>query len=52
MKHGKTPGSFQDTGFEQIHPDDRERVKNAAKEARETGVGTVLECRFRHSNGN
>src|SRR5258705_481514 len=40
------------SGFERIHPDDREKVKNAAKEARETGAGTLLEYRFRHNNGN
>ena len=40
------------SSFEQIHPDDRERVKNAAREARETGAGALLEYRFRHNNGN
>src|SRR5258707_486792 len=38
------------SGFERIHPDDREKVKNAAKEARQTGAGTMLEYRFRHQN--
>ncbi len=39
------------SGFEQIHPEDRELVMRAAKEARETGVGKILEYRFRHKNG-
>src|SRR5229473_1769673 len=50
---GYSPEELQESsGFEQIHPDDREKVKNAAREARETGVGTLLEYRFRHNNGN
>src|SRR5216684_3668529 len=49
---GYSPEQLQESsGFEQIHPDDRERVKNAAKEARQTGAGTILEYRFRHNNG-
>jgi two-component system cell cycle sensor histidine kinase/response regulator CckA len=40
------------SGFEQIHPEDRELVKNATKEARQTGAGKILEYRFRHKNGN
>src|SRR5713101_142459 len=40
------------SAFEQIHPDDRERVKDAAEEARQTGKGEALEYRFRHKNGN
>jgi len=38
--------------FEQIHPDDRESVKQAAQQARETGKGRTLEYRFRHKNGS
>jgi len=50
---GYSPEELQESsGFEQIHPDDRERVKNAAKEARQTGAGTILEYRFRHKNGD
>jgi two-component system, cell cycle sensor histidine kinase and response regulator CckA len=50
---GYSPEELQESsGFEQIHPDDRERVRNAAREARETGAGTLLEYRFRHNNGN
>jgi len=35
----------------QLHPDDRERVKRAAAEARVSGVGQTLEYRIRHKNG-
>jgi two-component system, cell cycle sensor histidine kinase and response regulator CckA len=38
--------------FEQIHPDDRELVQQAAQEARQTGQGRTLEYRFRHKNGD
>jgi PAS domain S-box-containing protein len=38
--------------LEQIHPEDRERVIEAAKEARLTGVGRSLEYRMRHKDGN
>lgn len=37
--------------FEQVHPDDRERVKKAAEEARVTGVGRTLEYRIRRKDG-
>lgn len=37
--------------FEQIHPDDRSRVQEAAAEARRTGVGRPLEYRIRHKDG-
>jgi two-component system, cell cycle sensor histidine kinase and response regulator CckA len=50
---GYSPEELQESsGFEQIHPDDRERVQNAAKEARQSGAGTLLEYRFRHKNGD
>ncbi len=39
------------TSLEQIHPDDRQIVKEAAEEARRTGLGRRLEYRFRHKNG-
>jgi two-component system, cell cycle sensor histidine kinase and response regulator CckA len=39
------------SSFEQIHPDDREHVKDAAEEARRTGVGLPMEYRFRHKDG-
>jgi two-component system, cell cycle sensor histidine kinase and response regulator CckA len=37
--------------LEQIHPDDLERVKHAAGEARRTGIGLPLEYRMRHKDG-
>jgi two-component system, cell cycle sensor histidine kinase and response regulator CckA len=39
------------SSMEQIHPDDRERVKEAAAEARQTGIGKNLEYRIRHKDG-
>ena len=37
--------------MDQIHPEDRERVKEAAEEAQRTGIGENLEYRIRHKNG-
>ena len=37
--------------FEQIHPDDRARVLEASRQARETGVGQALQYRLRHKDG-
>ena len=49
---GYSPEELQESsGFEQIHPEDRERVKKAAAQTRQSGMGTVLEYRFRHKNG-
>ncbi len=39
------------SSLDQIHPDDRERVQEAAAEARQTGIGKNLEYRIRHKNG-
>jgi two-component system cell cycle sensor histidine kinase/response regulator CckA len=39
------------SAFEQIHPDDRKSVEVAAKEARRTGIGRLLEYRVRHKDG-
>jgi two-component system, cell cycle sensor histidine kinase and response regulator CckA len=39
------------SSFEQIHPEDRERVKQAAEEARRTGEGRPLEYRIRCKDG-
>src|SRR6266404_2589051 len=39
------------SSFEQIHVDDRERVREAAEEARRTGIGKALEYRIRHKDG-
>ena len=50
---GYIPNEIEGTaGFEQIHPEDREKVKRAAVEARRTGVGQSVEYRMRHKNGN
>ena len=49
---GYSPEELQaSSAFEQIHPDDREKVKKAAEEARHTGIGKTLEYRLRHKNG-
>src|ERR1700676_2901712 len=39
------------SSFEQIHPDDKESVLQAAAEARRTGVGRPMEYRIRHKDG-
>ena len=50
---GYSPDELETTdSFEQIHPDDREQVKQAAQQARETGKGRTLEYLFRHKNGS
>ena len=50
---GYTPTELGETSaFEQIHPDDRFKVLEAARESRETGIGKRLEYRIRHKNGN
>jgi diguanylate cyclase (GGDEF)-like protein/PAS domain S-box-containing protein len=38
------------SAFEQIHPDDRFKVLEAAREARSTGLGRKLEYRIRHKD--
>ncbi len=40
------------SAFEQIHPDDREKVKVAAAEASRSGVGRRIEYRMRHKDGS
>jgi diguanylate cyclase (GGDEF)-like protein/PAS domain S-box-containing protein len=40
------------SAFDQIHPDDRFKVLEAAREARSTGVGKKLEYRIRHKDGS
>ena len=43
---GYTPAELGETSaFEQIHPDDRFKVLEAARESRETGIGKRLEYR-------
>src|SRR5579859_4129693 len=39
------------SAFEQIHPDDRFKILEAARETRETGTGRRLEYRIKHKNG-
>jgi diguanylate cyclase (GGDEF)-like protein/PAS domain S-box-containing protein len=39
------------SAFDQIHPDDRFKVLEAAREARDTGVGRKLDYRIRHKDG-
>lgn len=41
----------ESSAFEQIHPDDREKVEQAATYARRSGVGRPLEYRIRHKDG-
>ena len=49
---GYSPVELKDSaGLEQVHPEDRERVMEASREARRTGVGRQLEYRFKHKNG-
>src|SRR5271165_5694853 len=38
------------SAFDQIHPDDRFKVLEAAREARSTGIGKKLEYRIRHKD--
>jgi diguanylate cyclase (GGDEF)-like protein/PAS domain S-box-containing protein len=40
------------SAFEQIHPDDRFKVLEASREARETGHGRRMEYRIRHKDGS
>lgn len=40
------------SSIEQIHPDDRQRVLEAAHKARSTGQGQRLEYRIRHKDGS
>jgi diguanylate cyclase (GGDEF)-like protein/PAS domain S-box-containing protein len=50
---GYSPAELAQTPvFEQIHPDDRFKVLEAAREARVTGIGRSLEYRLRHKNGS
>jgi diguanylate cyclase (GGDEF)-like protein/PAS domain S-box-containing protein len=50
---GYSPAELSETSaFEQIHPDDRFRVLDAAREARESGVGKSLEYRIKHKDGS
>lgn len=50
---GYTSSELGETSaFEQIHPEDRFKVLEAAREARESGVGRRLQYRIRHKDGS
>ena len=50
---GYSAGELSETSsFEQIHPDDRFKVLEAAREARSTGIGRKLDYRIRHKDGS
>jgi len=50
---GYSPEQLETTSsFDQIHPDDREKVKEAAAEASGSGVGRRIEYRMRHKDGS
>src|ERR1700756_191365 len=49
---GYTAAELGETSaFEQIHPEDRFKVLEVAREARETGLGRRLEYRIKHKDG-
>jgi len=50
---GYSPAELGETSsFEQIHPEDRFKVMEAGREARQSGVGKKLQYRMRHKNGS
>lgn len=50
---GWSVAELQETSsFEQIHPEDRYRVLEAAREAKERGVGKQIDYRIRHKDGS
>jgi PAS domain S-box-containing protein len=50
---GYTPEELQKTSsFEQVHPDDREKLTVAANEAKRDGVGRRVEYRMSHKDGS
>src|SRR5271163_235815 len=50
---GYSPEDLKSTSsFEQIHPDDRPRVAQAAEKARRSGQGERVEYRIRHQDGS
>jgi len=50
---GYTTEELQSTSsLDQIHPDDRNVVEEAAREARTGGVGRTIQYRMRHKNGS
>lgn len=50
---GYAPVELEQTSpFAQIHPDDRQHVKDASREAFATGAGRVIEFRIQHKDGS
>ena len=50
---GYSPEELRQTkGIEQVHPDDRQKVMEAAVDARRSGVGRSVEYRIRHKDGH
>jgi two-component system cell cycle sensor histidine kinase/response regulator CckA len=50
---GYSPEELEGTsGFEQIHPDDRPLVEEAAREARSGALGRTIQYRLRHKDGS
>ncbi len=49
---GYTAEDLQQSSLEQVHPDDRQRVIEAAQKAKLTGRGERLEYRIRHKDGS
>lgn len=50
---GYTPAELGETSsFEQIHPEDRFKVMEAGREARQSGVGKKMQYRMRHKDGS
>ena len=49
---GYSPEELQkSSSLEQVHPEDRHRVKEAAEEARRTGIGQTISYRILHKDG-
>jgi PAS domain S-box-containing protein len=48
---GYSSEELKTSSFEQVHPEDRQRLIEAAEKARQTGRGERLEYRIRHKDG-
>ena len=48
---GYSPDELKTSSLEQVHPEDRPRLAEAAEKARQTGRGERLEYRIRHKDG-
>ena len=50
---GYSPEDLRDTsGLDQVHPDDRERIVRASREAKRTGLSPRVEYRMLHKDGS